>query len=190
MSSSPPGAAMRAPRSPSSRRAGHSARRSPGRSGRSQPSCAARAPVRRARGTGDHAALYAKYLDQRAPRAALGGLASPSTMTAYAGRPDPARRARSLSPSAERRLPKPPSGRRRRRTGRCGATVLAVTNAPGLPLARRGRPRHRRARAPQFAVATEVLHRRKAARCWLLVATRERAATGRPPALCCDDVVR
>jgi glutamine---fructose-6-phosphate transaminase (isomerizing) len=84
-----------------------------------------------ARGTSDHAALYAKYLVE----IVLGlpaGLASPSTMTAYGARPDLhdvlfiAVSQSGGSPDLVQSLTTARS---------CGALTLAVTNAPMSPLA-------------------------------------------------------
>jgi len=84
-----------------------------------------------ARGTSDHAALYAKYLVE----IVLGrpaGLASPSTMTAYAARPDlrdvlfVAVSQSGSSPDLVESLTS---------AGQCGAITLAVTNAAESPLA-------------------------------------------------------
>jgi glucosamine--fructose-6-phosphate aminotransferase (isomerizing) len=84
-----------------------------------------------ARGTSDHAALYAKYLVE----IVLGrpaGLASPSTMTAYAARPDlrdvlfVAVSQSGSSPDLVDSLTS---------AGQCGALTVAVTNAPGSALA-------------------------------------------------------
>lgn len=84
-----------------------------------------------ARGTSDHAALYAKYLVET--RLGLpAGLASPSSMTIYDARPDlrgvllVAVSQSGISPDLVEPLAR----------GRAaGATTLAVTNAPDSPLA-------------------------------------------------------
>ena len=84
-----------------------------------------------ARGTSDHAALYAKYLVE----VHLGlpcGLASPSTTTAYAARPD----LRDVLVVAVSQSGGSPDLVEYASVARaCGATVLAVTNAPGSALA-------------------------------------------------------
>jgi glutamine---fructose-6-phosphate transaminase (isomerizing) len=85
-----------------------------------------------ARGTSDHAALYAKYLLE----IRLGlpcGLASPSTMTAYGARPaltDCLVIAVSQSGASPDLVESMTVARA------CGATTLAVTNAPSSDLAR------------------------------------------------------
>ena len=85
-----------------------------------------------ARGTSDHAALYAKYLVE----VRLGipaGLASPSTMTAYGARPD----LRDVLVVAVSQSGGSPDLVETATASReCGATVLAVTNAPESELAR------------------------------------------------------
>ena len=84
-----------------------------------------------ARGTSDHAALYAKYLVE----IHLGlpcGLASPSTTTAYSARPD----LRDVLVVAVSQSGGSPDLVEYATVAReCGATVLAVTNAPGSALA-------------------------------------------------------
>ncbi len=83
-----------------------------------------------ARGTSDHAALYAKYLVE----VALGlpaGLASPSTMTAYGSRPD----LRDVLLIGVSQSGGSPDLVETMRVGReCGALTLAVTNHPGSAL--------------------------------------------------------
>lgn len=84
-----------------------------------------------ARGTSDHAALYAKYLFE----VLLGwpaGLASPSTMTAYGARPD-LRDVLFVGVSQSGGSPDLVGSLRTARE--CGALTVAVTNAPGSPLA-------------------------------------------------------
>jgi len=84
-----------------------------------------------ARGTSDHAALYAKYLVE----IVLGlpaGLASPSTMTAYGARPD----LRDVLFIAVSQSGGSPDLVQSLTTARaCGALTLAVTNAATSPLA-------------------------------------------------------
>ncbi len=84
-----------------------------------------------ARGTSDHAALYAKYLVE----VRLGlpcGLASPSTLTAYGTRPD----LRDVLVVAVSQSGGSPDLVETVRVARdCGALTLAVTNAPGSELA-------------------------------------------------------
>lgn len=84
-----------------------------------------------ARGTSDHAALYAKYLFE----ILLGwpaGLASPSTMTTYGARPD-LRDVLFVGVSQSGGSPDLVGSLRTARE--CGALTLAVTNAPDSPLA-------------------------------------------------------
>jgi glucosamine--fructose-6-phosphate aminotransferase (isomerizing) len=83
-----------------------------------------------ARGTSDHAALYAKYLIE----IGLGlpvGLASPSTLTAYGTRPD-FREVLWVAVSQSGGSPDLVDSTRAARE--CGALTLAVTNAVGSPL--------------------------------------------------------
>ena len=95
---------------------------------------AERAPrfvVLAARGTSDHAALYAKYLLE----VRLGlpcGLASPSTMTGYGARP---RLAEVLVVAVSQSGGSPDLVETMSVARECGATTLAVTNAPGSNLA-------------------------------------------------------
>lgn len=84
-----------------------------------------------ARGTSDHAALYAKYLVET--RLGLpAGLASPSTMTIYDARPD-LRDVLVLAISQSGGSPDLLDPVQRARAA--GAITVAVTNAPGSPLA-------------------------------------------------------
>ncbi|MDQ2745301.1 MAG: SIS domain-containing protein [Chloroflexota bacterium] len=84
-----------------------------------------------ARGTSDHAALYAKYLVETK----LGlpaGLVSPSSVTVYDSRPD-LRDVLYIAVSQSGSSPDLAEPLLRARAG--GATTLAVTNAPASPLA-------------------------------------------------------
>ncbi len=84
-----------------------------------------------ARGTSDHAALYAKYLVE-IRHALPAGLVSPSTLTAYGARPD----LRDVLLIAVSQSGGSPDLVRTMAAGRAGgALTLAVTNAPGSPLA-------------------------------------------------------
>ncbi len=84
-----------------------------------------------ARGTSDHAALYAKYLVET--RLGLpAGLASPSTMTIYDARPD-LRDVLVLAISQSGSSPDLLDPVRRARAA--GAITVAITNAPESPLA-------------------------------------------------------
>jgi glucosamine--fructose-6-phosphate aminotransferase (isomerizing) len=84
-----------------------------------------------ARGTSDHACLYAKYLVEI--RLGLpAGLVSPSTMTSYGSRPD----LRDVLVVVVSQSGGSPDLIETATTARaCGAIVLAVTNAPNSPLA-------------------------------------------------------
>lgn len=84
-----------------------------------------------ARGTSDHAALYAKYLVE-VHRNLPAGLASPSTMTVYGARPelsDVLFVAVSQSGGSSDLVGSLTTARQ------CGALTVAVTNAPSSPLA-------------------------------------------------------
>jgi glucosamine--fructose-6-phosphate aminotransferase (isomerizing) len=84
-----------------------------------------------ARGTSDHAALYAKYLLE-IRRGLPCGLASPSSLTAYGGRPD----LRDVLLIAVSQSGGSPDLVQTIEVAKeCGATTLAVTNAPDSPLA-------------------------------------------------------
>ena len=84
-----------------------------------------------ARGTSDHAALYAKYLVET--RLSLpAGLVSPSTMTLYAARPDLSD-VLFVAVSQSGRSPDLLGSLTAARD--CGALTLAVTNDPASPLA-------------------------------------------------------
>lgn len=84
-----------------------------------------------ARGTSDHAALYAKYLVET--RLGLpAGLASPSTVTVYGARPD-MRDVLVVGISQSGASPDLVETLARMRAG--GAITVAVTNTPGSPLA-------------------------------------------------------
>jgi glucosamine--fructose-6-phosphate aminotransferase (isomerizing) len=84
-----------------------------------------------ARGTSDHAALYAKYLTEiQLGRPA--GLASPSTMTVYGARPD---LSDVLFVAVSQSGGSPDLVDSLRRARECGALTVALTNAPSSPLA-------------------------------------------------------
>ena len=83
------------------------------------------------RGTSDHAALYAKYLTE--VRLSLPcGLVSPSTLTAYGARPD---LRETLVVAVSQSGGSPDLTETLTVARECGATTLAVTNAPGSALA-------------------------------------------------------
>jgi glucosamine--fructose-6-phosphate aminotransferase (isomerizing) len=84
-----------------------------------------------ARGTSDNAALYAKYLVETAIGLPA-GLASPSSMTLYGARPD-LRNVLVIAVSQSGGSPDLSETVQAARAG--GALTLAVTNAPGSPLA-------------------------------------------------------
>lgn len=118
-----------------------------------------------ARGTSDHAALYAKYLVE----VHLGipcGLASPSTTTAYAARPD----LRDVLVVAVSQSGGSPDLVEYAAVAReCGATVLAVTNAPESPLAAAAEL-HLDVRAgAELAVAATKSYTAELLALWLLV---------------------
>ena len=84
-----------------------------------------------ARGTSDHAALYAKYLVE-VGRQLPAGLASPSTLTLYGARPD-LRDVLFVAISQSGSSPDLVGSVQAARE--CGALTVAVTNAPQSPLA-------------------------------------------------------
>src|SRR3954469_8117743 len=84
-----------------------------------------------ARGTSDHAALYAKYLLE-IRRGLPCGLASPSSLTAYGARPD---LQDVLLVAVSQSGGSPDLVQSLEVAKACGATTLAVTNAPDSPLA-------------------------------------------------------
>ncbi|MFZ0159743.1 MAG: SIS domain-containing protein [Kineosporiaceae bacterium] len=88
-----------------------------------------------ARGTSDHAALYAKYLIETRLELAA-GLVSPSTMTAYGARPD---LREVLMIAVSQSGGSPDLVRSLEVAGEQGALTLAVTNNPDSALARTAR---------------------------------------------------
>lgn len=118
-----------------------------------------------ARGTSDHAALYAKYLVE----VQLGlpaGLASPSTMTAYGARPD----LRDVLVIAVSQSGGSPDLVRTATVAReCGARVLAVTNAPRSDLAAAADLHLDVAAGPECAVAATKSYTAELLSLWLLV---------------------
>jgi glucosamine--fructose-6-phosphate aminotransferase (isomerizing) len=102
-----------------------------------------------ARGTSDHAALYAKYLVE-VLHGLPAGLASPSTMTAYGARPD-LRDVLMIGVSQSGGSPDLVETMRVAREQ--GALTLAVTNAPGSPLARAAEMHLDVLAGPELAVA-------------------------------------
>lgn len=84
-----------------------------------------------ARGTSDHAALYAKYLTEIQLRLPA-GLVSPSTMTVYGARPD---LRGVLFVAVSQSGGSPDLVDSVTAAGECGALTVAVTNNPSSPLA-------------------------------------------------------
>lgn len=84
-----------------------------------------------ARGTSDHAALYAKYLTEIVQQLPA-GLVSPSTMTAYGARPD---LRETLMVAVSQSGGSPDLVQSLQVARECGALTLAVTNKPASPLA-------------------------------------------------------
>jgi glutamine---fructose-6-phosphate transaminase (isomerizing) len=118
-----------------------------------------------ARGTSDHAALYAKYLVE----ITLGlpaGLASPSTMTAYGARPD-------LSGvvwiAVSQSGGSPDLVDSTTVAGERGALTVAVTNAPSSPLADVARYGVDVLAGPERAVAATKSYTSQLLALWLLV---------------------
>ena len=118
-----------------------------------------------ARGTSDHAALYAKYLVE----VSLGlpaGLASPSTMTAYGARPDLSD-VLLLTVSQSGGSPDLLETVRTARAG--GATTLAVTNSPSSPLAEEAELQLDVQAGPELAVAATKSYSSQLLALWLLI---------------------
>jgi glutamine---fructose-6-phosphate transaminase (isomerizing) len=124
-----------------------------------------------ARGTSDHAALYAKYLvETRLGLAA--GLVSPSTMTVYDSRPD-LRSVLFIAVSQSGGSPDLLEPLTRARAG--GAMTLAVTNAPSSPLAQAAEFHLDILAGPECAVAASKSYTAELLTLFLLV---ESVATG------------
>ncbi len=118
-----------------------------------------------ARGTSDHAALYAKYLVEIGLRLPC-GLASPSTMTAYGARPD----LRDVLVVAVSQSGGSPDLVETATVAReCGATVLAVTNAPGSALASAAELHVDVRAGAELAVAATKSYTAELLALWLLV---------------------
>lgn len=118
-----------------------------------------------ARGSSDHAAMYAKYLVE----VSLGmpaGVASPSTMTAYGARPD-------LSDVLLLAISQSGASQdivETVRTARAGgATTLAVTNDPGSPLAEQAELHLDVLAGPELATAPTKSYSSDLLALWLLV---------------------
>ena len=118
-----------------------------------------------ARGTSDHAALYAKYLVE----VKLGipaGLASPSTMTAYGARPD---LSDVLVIAVSQSGGSPDLVETATVSRDCGATVLAVTNAPESELARVADLHLDVHAGPELAVAATKSYTAEMLTLWLMI---------------------
>ena len=118
-----------------------------------------------ARGTSDHAALYAKYLVE----VSLGlpaGLASPSTMTAYGARPDLSD-VLLLAVSQSGGSPDLVETVRTARAG--GATTLAVTNNPESALSDAAELQFDVLAGPERAVAATKSYSAQLLALWLII---------------------
>jgi len=118
-----------------------------------------------ARGTSDHAALYAKYLIE----VGLGlpvGLASPSSLTVYGARPayDGV-----LWLSVSQSGGSPDLVTSTTTAGECGALTVSVTNAPGSPLASATRLHVDVVAGPERSVAATKTYTSQLLALWLLV---------------------
>jgi glucosamine--fructose-6-phosphate aminotransferase (isomerizing) len=117
------------------------------------------------RGTSDHACLYAKYLVE----ISLGlpaGLMAPSTLTAYAARPD-LRDALVVVVSQSGTSPDLVETASVARD--CGARVLAVTNAPASPLAAAAHDSLVVHAGPELAVAATKSYTAELLTLWLTI---------------------
>ena len=126
---------------------------------------APRAVLFAARGTSDHAALYAKYLVE--VRLGLpAGLMSPSSMTAYGARPD----LRDVLVVAVSQSGGSPDLVETATVAReCGATVLAVTNAPSSDLAGAAHVSLDVHAGPELAVAATKSYTAELLTLWLTI---------------------
>ena len=118
-----------------------------------------------ARGTSDHAALYAKYLIEN--RFGLpAGLVSPSTLTVYDSRPayDGV-----LWIAVSQSGGSPDLIESTQRAGAGGALTVAVTNAPGSPLAEAAQLHVDVMAGPERAVAATKSYTSELLALWLLV---------------------
>ncbi len=118
-----------------------------------------------ARGTSDHAALYAKYLVEVSLRLPA-GLASPSTMTAYGARPDLSD-VLLLTVSQSGGSPDLLETLRTARSG--GATTLAVTNNPDSALAEAAELHLDILAGPERAVAATKTYSAQLLALWLVI---------------------
>ena len=118
-----------------------------------------------ARGTSDHAALYAKYLVE----VKLGlpaGLASPSTLTAYGAHPD---LRDVLLVSVSQSGGSPDLVETTQRARECGAVTLAVTNAPESGLAQAAEFHLDVMAGPERAVAATKSYSAELMALWMLI---------------------
>ena len=129
---------------------------------------AARAPrvvLLAARGTSDHAALYAKYLIE----VGLGlptGLASPSTLTVYGARPD---LSETLWITVSQSGGSPDLVESTQAARAAGALTVALTNAAGSPLAQAAEHHLDVHAGPERAVAATKSYTSELLALWLLV---------------------
>ena len=137
-----------------------------------------------ARGTSDHAALYAKYLLE-VQLALPCGLVSPSTFTSYGARPD-LRDVLLVAVSQSGGSPDLVETTTRART--LGAMTLAVTNAPGSDLAESAELHLAVLAGPERAVAATKSYSAELLALWLLVQSWRRRRSGRP--VCCRRACR
>ena len=126
------------------------------------------------RGTSDHAALYAKYLIEVGLNLPC-GLVSPSTLTAYGARPD---LRETLVIAVSQSGGSPDLTETLTVARECGATTLAVTNAPGSALAAAAELTVDVLAGPERAVAATKSYTAELLALQLLVAAWTRAANG------------
>ncbi|MBT2512952.1 SIS domain-containing protein [Arthrobacter sp. ISL-30] len=118
-----------------------------------------------ARGTSDHAALYAKYLIE----ISLGlpvGLASPSTLTAYGAKPQ---LDGVLWLAVSQSGGSPDLVEATAAVRRCGALTIALTNAPTSDLARAAEHHLEIGAGPETAVAATKSYTAQLLSLWLLI---------------------
>lgn len=118
-----------------------------------------------ARGTSDHAALLAKYLIETRIGLPV-GLVSPSTLTVYGSQPD---YSDVLWISVSQSGGSPDLVESASRAGAAGALTLAVTNAPGSPLAEASSEHVDVCAGPERAVAATKSYTAQLLALWLLV---------------------
>jgi glucosamine--fructose-6-phosphate aminotransferase (isomerizing) len=131
-----------------------------------------------ARGTSDHAALYAKYLVEiRQGRPA--GLVSPSTMTVYGSRPD---LSGVLFVAVSQSGGSPDLAESTAVARSCGATTVAVTNSAGSALATAAEFAIDLGAGPERAVAATKTYTAELLALYLLLGGSAEAAHGLPAA--------